>query len=310
MRKKILIALDSSIQSHHAMDYALQLAERVKEIDFVLINIQPIISQYLLEDALKSPKSKKELEEVYENNKIKSQHLLEECKKRMTLKGIHSDCIEIKTHPRVDSISGDLLNTASVGSYDAILVGRRGISGLQELLMGSVTSSLLAKADTTPVWVVDGTVESKKIVIVVDGSPCSLRAVDHVSFMLAEVPNITLEFLNIQPRLADVCEIDDLSIETTELEKSMVLSNEKCIADFSGIARDILIKAGFSADQIIFRSEKINMFTAKAIIDVIKKENFGTVVIGKTGAGQSTHIGRITRHVIQKITNRALWVVP
>jgi len=310
MRKKLLIAIDSSIHSQHALDYAIQLNCCVKEIDFVLFNIQPFISQYLIEEVSKRQKSKDELEKVYEGNHIASKKLLENCKARMVRKGVESSCIEIKTQPRLNGIAKDILEAAEMGSYDAIIVGRRGIGGLQELFVGSVTSNLLASTYYIPIWVVDGQVESEKVLIAVDGSPTSLRAVDHLSFIFSENRKVRLEFLNIKTRLGDICEIDTKTQEIAELDKAILISNKKCISDFSATARGILNKAGIEQNQIVFRSEKKKFFTGKAIIEVQKKEKFGTVIIGKIGAGRNQHLGSVASHIVQKLSDCAVWVVP
>ena len=310
MKKKILIAVDSSIHSHNAMDYALEMGSLMKEAHFVLLNIQPIISQYLLEEALKRPKSKEELNRLYKTHHVNSHQLLETCREKLIRKGLPEDCIEVKTQPRVYSIAEDILKSAEIGSYDAVLVGRSGASGIRELLMGSVTSNLLSQAHFIPLWIVDGSVTSQKVLVAVDGTPSSLKAVDHVSFIFSGNQDVTIEFLNIVPRIGDVCEVDTDTLETADLEEAMLISNEKCITDFSAVSRGILKSAGFSDDQIVFRSEKHMFSPGKAIIDIVKKENFGTIVVGKSSAAETSHVGRVAGHIVQKISDRAVWIIP
>lgn len=310
MRKKILIAADQSLYSRKAMEYAAKLANEIRDVSFSLLHVQPMISQYLVEEAEKLPKAKKELNQINEKNKKISHELLDECKSFLVSSGIDAGCIEVKSRPRDRSIADDILKTAEDHSYDAIIVGRRGISGLQELFMGSVTSNLLARSRVIPVWVVDGRFESDKILVAVDGSSQSLRMVDHLAFIFAKNRKIRLDFLNVEPLLSDVCEIDTETLQTTELEAAILNSNVKCISDFSAKARGILKKAGFEDHQISFDALKKQLFTGKAIVDTAKKGNFGTVVIGKTGAGQSSGPGKVARYVIQKMSDKAIWVVP
>lgn len=286
------------------------MAEAIKKVDFALFHIQPMISQYLVEEALKQPKAKAELGKINQKNKKASQQLLEDCKSHMVSKGIATGCIEILSHPRDQGIAQDILKVAEAGSYDAIIVGRRGISGIQELFMGSVTSNLLAGSRLIPIWVVDGLVEKEKVLVPVDGSTQSLRTVDHVAYIFSENRDVQLHFLNIEPRLGDYCEIDMEASQTVEIEKALLNANEKCIADFSAKAISILKKAGFGENQITFRTLKKQLFTAKAILETSKKEGFGTVVIGKTGADRSRQLGKVASQIIQKMSNGAVWVVP
>ena len=310
MRKKILIAIDASIHSRHALDYALQLSATIKKIDFVLFHVQPMISLFLVEEAMRRSKARQELDRLYANNRKFSITLLEDCKARLIKNGIPADSIETKTIPRIDGIAEDVVAFAEAGSYDAILMGRRGIGGLQELLMGSVTANVLANSQVTPVWIVDGPVKKENVLIAVDGSSKCLRAVDHVSFIFSGNRDVRLHFVNLTPRLKDMCEIDISTLKTAELEKALLVSNEKSIADFSSIALGILRKAGFEDDQIVIRSERKKLFTGKALLEIAKNEKFGTIVIAKTGAGQSRHLGKVASHVIQKMSNGAIWVVP
>ena len=310
MRKKIMIAVDQSFHARNAIQYAIQMAEVIKKVDFTLYHIQPMISQYLVEEALKQPKARAELEEVNRKNKKASQQLLEDCKSNMVSKGIEAGCIEMNSQPRDQGIAQDILKAAETGSYDAIIVGRRGISGLQELFMGSVTSNLLAGSNLIPIWVVDGVVKKQKVLVPVDGSTQSLRIVDHVAYIFSENRDVQLHFLNIEPRLGDYCEIDMEASQTMEIEKALLIANEKCIADFSAKAVGILKKAGFGKDQISFQTLKKQLFTAKAILETSKKEGFGTVVIGKTGADKSRQLGKVASQIIQKMSNGAVWVVP
>ena len=310
MRKKIMIAVDSSLHARNAMKYAIQMAEAIKKVDFALYHIQPMISQYLVEEALKIPKAKAELEKIKIKNKKASQQLLEDCKSKMVSKGIETRCIEMNTQPRDKGIAEDILKAAEAGSYDAIIVGRRGISGLLELFMGSVTSNLLTGSQLIPIWVVDGLVKNQKVLVPVDGSTQSLRTVDHVAYIFSENRDVQLHFLNIEPRLRDYCEIDMETSQTEEIEKAVWNANEKCIADFSAKALGILKKAGFEEKQMTFQTLKKQLFTARTILEISKKESFGTVIIGKTGADKSRQLGKVASHIIQKLSNGAVWMIP
>lgn len=60
--------------------------------------------------------------------------------------------IEIQTRPRLIGVADDL--RAMGQAYDAVLVGRRGIGALQEMVMGSVSRQVLQKASNLAVWIV------------------------------------------------------------------------------------------------------------------------------------------------------------
>lgn len=310
MRKKILVAVDPSVCSRHAMQYAAQMAKLIREIDFVLFHVQPTISSYLVDEAMKRPQARAELDKIVQKNREAALALLAECKSYLAGAGVPAETIDVKTMLRISGIAEDIVNTAQEGAYDAVLVGRRGIGGIQELFMGSVTSGLLACSRVIPVWVVDGPVEFQNIAVAIDGSSQSLRVVDHVAHVFSGSPDVQLAFLNVEPRLGDFCEIDPSLLETAALEGAILDSNRKCVSDFMIKAADMLQKAGIQKDRIVFKSLKSGFFAGRAIMEEVKAGRFGTVVVGKTGAGNSRGLGKVAGHITQKLSDAAVWVVP
>ncbi len=310
MRKKILIATDASLYSRKAMEYATSLAASIGKVDFVLLHVQPMVSQYLAEDAMRLPKVKQELTRVNKKNETISRQLLEECKSFLVSRGVDAGCIAIETQARKGGIAEHILQIAEDRSFDAVVVGRRGLSGLQELFVGSVTTSLLNHSRVIPVWVAGGPFVPDKVLVAVDGSSQSLRTVDHLAYIFSGNGTVRFEFLNIEPLLSRICEIDTTVSETTELEAAILTSNQKCISDFSAQALTIFANAGIEKDRIRFHTLKKQLLTGKAIVDYAQKEKFRTVVIGKSGAGGSSDIGKVAKYAVQKLSDDTVWVVP
>ena len=68
MEKMILIAVDDSFHSRKAMEYAAGMGSIVKNLKYTIINVQPKISEFLLEDAKMDSKARAALKEVTEKN--------------------------------------------------------------------------------------------------------------------------------------------------------------------------------------------------------------------------------------------------
>ncbi len=85
----------------------------------------------------------------------------------------------------------DILSESSYGLYDAMILGRRATYALQWLFdrPGDEVSQALIK-DTTlecPIWICAEPEEGRKnVLLCVDGSASSLRAADHVGYMLSK----------------------------------------------------------------------------------------------------------------------------
>ncbi|MFO7713653.1 universal stress protein [Desulfosarcina sp.] len=310
MQKKIAIAVDASMHSSHAVQYAVRMAASIPELQVVLIHIQPTLSGYLLDEARQSVKAEKELQQLIRKNQAAAVALLEEYRQRMVESGMPEDRIELKTQLRHISVADDLLAWCQVSAYDALMVGRRGVSYLQGLVMGSVTENLVNHSNLTPIWIIDGKIDSEKILLAVDGSPRALRAVDYLSFMLSGSEKSRIHMLHIQPRMQDYCEIN-VQLEVSAQAESILLdSDRKCLDDFHAQALTVFKRNGFSRDRIDLHIVPNKLAVGKAILDEARRGNFGTIVIGKRGESKSMFFGSVSRHVIQKAADLAVWIVP
>ena len=94
MEKRILIAVDGSVYSRKAMEYAAGMGSIVKNINYTLLHVHPKVSEYLLEDAKKDPNAMATLRKVTKKNQEDSIRLLDESKNIMVKADIAEDRIE------------------------------------------------------------------------------------------------------------------------------------------------------------------------------------------------------------------------
>jgi nucleotide-binding universal stress UspA family protein len=308
MDKKILLVVDGSIHSTHAVEYAVRVSSVVQNLTYSLFYVQPTISQYLLDEAGISLKAKAELKKVIQKNDELARSIIEKHKARMVRMGISEKRIETATQQKMMGICKDILDCAQEGLYDAILVGRRGLSRIEETFMGSTTTSLVEHSSVIPLWVVDGDVTSMKIMLAVDGSEPSLRAVDHLGFMVGENDEIKVTLFHVAPTLRDYCVID---FDEKESDAGEVIARgaKQCIDHFYAQALHKFREAGLQESQIELKVVRCVMDVGKAISDEADRVDYGTVVIGRRGVNRSFFIGRVSRYVLDKTSGRAVWVV-
>ena len=308
MEKKILMAVDDSIHSNQSIRYAIHILSGAKDVTFTLFHGQPMISQYLLDEAKTDPKVSASLKKAIKKNTAKAKTLLEKQKKRMITMGVPSEHIEMVAQPRMIGRSKDILEYARKGIYDAIVVGRRGLSRIQKTFMGSTSAELLESADVIPVWMVDGKVTSQRILVAVDGSESSYRALDHVGSMFSENPEIKLSLFHVSPEAED---IDAFSFEKDDpdIQDIVTKGSERLMGKFFADAALKLKEARIAADRVEIITIKRKAKVGKMILAEAKKGNYGTVVVGRRGADQSHFFGSVSRYVTERITDRALWLV-
>jgi nucleotide-binding universal stress UspA family protein len=310
MSKKFLIAVDDSIHSKSAIKYACNISASVKEASYTLLHIQPMISQYLLDEARQDFAAEAELKKVIKKNSEAGESLLEKYKKQMVRLGVAEQHIDSITVPRALGLAKDILKYSSSDIYDAIIIGRRGLSGLQEAIMGSVSANIVEHSDSTPIWLIDGEVVSTKIMFAVDGSENSLKALDHLSLMLGDDPDARILFFHVQPKISDYCPIDFEMTDTERLEEMIVKGDKKCIDQFFAHARKKLKDAGFDDNQIEVKVSDTLRNPGKAIIEEAKNGDYGTIVIGRRGINKTFFTGSVSHYVINKISDKAVWIVP
>jgi nucleotide-binding universal stress UspA family protein len=175
--------------------------------------------------------------------------------------------------------------------------------------MGSLTTKIIEHSNVIPVWIVDGEVTSTKILLSVDASESSLRAIDHFSFIAAANPNIKLTLFHANPLFHDYCMID-FAEKDLELEEIVLQAEQKCIDHFMSKIRKMFRDAGIQDSQMDILEVKCTGNPGKVIIDEAVKGGYGTVVIGRSGTSRSFFMGSVSHYVIQKTSDRAIWLVP
>ncbi len=309
MKKKILVAVDGSIYSRKAIEYVVKMESVIKDLHYTLLNIHPKVSEFLVEDSSISSKARSSLKNVTARNHENSIRILNDAKSIMTKLGIDENRIEMVSRPAVKGTAKAIIDYGRKGLYDAIVMGRRGISRLAEIFIGSVTNSVIEHTSVTPVWAIGGEVKSLKIMIAVDGSESALRAVDHVIFMFGENPDIRITLLHVMPRLRDYCEVRFEEKEDM-LEEAINQGDKQCIDDFYSHAQKKIKEAGLKKSQVDIKQVVSTINIGKSIVDEVKKGNYGTVVVGRRGADDSFFLGSISRFVLDSVYNRAVWLVP
>ena len=309
MDKKIMLAVDDSLQSKYAVKYAATISSAVKDLHYVLFHVQPMISHYLIDEAKKSLQAQAEFDKVNKKNEASAHKILEQYQNDMVRMGIDKNRIAIVTQPRTLGLAKDIIDFGHVGRFDAIVVGRRRITRLQEVFMGSVSSNLLEHSQYIPIWLVDEEITSDKILVAVDGSESSLRAIDHISFMVMGNTSAKVTLLHVMSKAKKFYEESLEEEPSKELEDLVASGDKKRIEQFYPIALKKFKEVGISENQIEIQTLEGRNRPGRAIIETANEGDFGTVVIGRRGINKSFFMGSVSHYVINKVSGCALWVV-
>jgi nucleotide-binding universal stress UspA family protein len=310
MQKKVLVSVDDSRHSRYALQYAAQASSFIPQLHYVLFHVQPMISLFLQDEAKKNMKTKIELEKLLKKNDESARRLLGEFKAEMVRMGVNEDRIEVATRLRKTGVAKDILEHSQENQYDAIVIGRRGLSRLQEMFSGSASANIVEHSQVVPVWLVAGKVEGSKLMLAVDGSDASLRAVDHISFLLSGNTDIRLTLLHVTRKARDYCEVNFDDEPSAELEEIVSRDDKACFDQFYGHALQKFKNSGISESQLEATTVKGGANTGKIILEAAEKGNYGTLVIGRRGIDKAFFMGSVSRTILNKASDRAIWLVP
>jgi nucleotide-binding universal stress UspA family protein len=127
-----------------------------------------------------------------------------------------------------------------------------------------------------------------KILIPVDGSPASLRAVDFAIELVAQNPNTSLVLLNVQ------------KIPAIELAESMATDslNEEAMQASAKALKEAIGKS--EGAGVAFKTLTGTGHTAEAIAQVAREEDVKQIVMGTRGLGpiQGLLLGSVAAQVI------------
>ena len=309
MEKKILIAIDESIHTRKAIEYIAKMNPLFGDISYTLINIQPMISEFIMEDAKRDMTAMAMVKKMGKKNRDASEKMLSEAKSRMTKLGIDEKRITTLSQPKVMGAGKDILNYAEKSPFDAVVLGNRGVGAIAESFRGSVTNAVLEHSSIIPVWAVGGKPPTDKIIVAVYGSASALNAIDHLSFIFRKNNTVNFTLLHVTPRLRDYCTIE-LTKDGDIIEDFIAKGDKHCVDSFYGLAVGKFNKAGIQEDQIDYRQIATTMNVGKTIVKETQKGQFGTLVIGRRGINKSFFLGSVSRHILTHAPDCAVWLVP
>jgi len=310
MQKKILVAVDGSPYSTHSLRYLGQLFQQLPEIHFHLLSLVPASS---LGTAARDWLSEAELLNTVNPA---TRNLLSAQKKYMlqatdTLKrlGIAEEQIHTSVRLSQHSVAQEIIREARQGKYDALLIGRRGIGKLEEIIMGSVSATILDKCHDVPLWIIDGQVDSRKFLVPVDGSSHSLKAIDHLAFILADNPfaEVTLFYSKALLGSRPAIEPKDFYAVWGEAWCEEHLRREDSLFH---APRQILIDGGFPAERIFRLETSMGFDPSRQILRQALIDDFGTIVMGRRGEEVNKGIFRgVSDRVLLMAEEVAIWIV-
>lgn len=316
-QKRILVAVDGSEQAFEAVRYVSR-AVSPGMAQVVLFHVVTRVPESFL-DMDKEPAYRYRIVNIgaWEQQQEKlTRDFMERSREVFVAAGFPEGAVSILTRNRKVGIARDIASEA-LDSYDAIVLGRSGLSDLKDFVLGSIAQKVIEKVSNVPIWVIGGNAGPKKMLIGMDVSDGAMLAVRHVAEMLGgtfqcdvtmfhAIRSVTL-FQRLYGGMAlkddDPTLQDRVREELEQVRKAM----EPRFAE----ARRCLLDAGVPAERIRDKIVTGAASRAVAIMEEAEREGCDTIVVGRRGLSrvQEFFMGRISNKVIQLAKDRTVWVV-
>ena len=205
--------------------------------------------------------------------------------------GFKEEQVSTKLRPRRLSKVNEIIQEGSGGKYDAVVVGRRGLTWLEHAFDESVTRDLFEQTWDFPLWLCrKPDLKRKDVLACVDGSAAANRMLDHLAFILGQEQNQNITLLAVSRK----GNVGDQSAE-----------------DILQQSRVSLAEAGISTDRIRFKVIH-ETSPGKAILQEANVERSAVVAVGRTGTGmgliKKVFVGSVSRALFHELEGAALWL--
>ncbi|QJA06775.1 hypothetical protein FVE67_08225 [Thermosulfurimonas marina] len=305
--KKVLLAYDGTTPSRKAAEYLGQVFGHRRDFEITVCVIARKPPSYLLQSG--GGRSFLEREELFEKavseNLAQARRVAE--RGRELLAVFPKEKVDLRVCLQTGDLAYEIIREAESGRYDAIVVGRRGLSRTTQGFMGSV-SYKLAEHAPCPVWMVAGKAWNHKVLVPVDLGGPGFRVVDHVSFIFAGDPQVEITLFHaVYPWTGPGPRTKTLK----EMERELVKAEEEEAQAFFERAREHFEKSGFPSERVRVKIVRSLFGPASAILKEARRGGYGTVVVGRRGRGgfKGLLLGSVSSKIIATLKDRAVWLV-
>lgn len=309
MERKILVAVDGSIFSFNALRYLGQLFTDLDDISVHLLYVLPNPPLPIGSEWVEENDRMLSLSPAMRARYAGAKRFMEEACLQLGRRGIAPQQISCNVQLSRAGVAADIVYEAKKGIYDALLIGRRGVGAIEEMIGGSVSSSATQHCNELPIWVVDGKVNARKFLLPVDTSFNSLKAADHLGFILQGNPYAEIFMLHLSALVGGNTEPDWHELES-------LWGKDWCFEHLSRpdsvfhAPEQMLLERGINKDQIFRRHGGHCFAPHKPIFREAVLQDCGTIVIGRRSQCKTkSFFHGVSDKVLDIASQIAIWVV-
>jgi len=293
-REKVLLAFDGSYHSMEAVRY-ISVIPAFQRTEITLFNVFTSIPEayYDLQSATPLASRVMEVQAWAIQQEKEMKETADKARGLMIERGVPEENIRVVLHERKKGVARDILAEAQKG-YAAVVMGRKGVSRMKDLVMGSIAAKLLEKINFVPLLVIGRNSSPERVLIAMDNSDGARKAADFASRMLGDS--------NCEVMLATVIRGSD--DEYTDAYRQAMEKRFQEVADF-------FVEAGMPRENIKTSIVSGAQSRAGVICRNADEDHYGTIVVGRRGLSKIREffMGRVSNKIITLTRDQAVWVI-
>ena len=305
-KQKLLVPVDGSDRSLNTIKYIAKL-DPLHSMQVVLFHVFSKVPEGFW-DLGTDPGSSSTVREVraWEIQQRKNvTESMEIARQLLIRSGFPSKLVEVRIQNRKKGFARDIIREAQNGYY-AVVTRRRGMTGMRGIVLGSVATKLVEKLTFLPLILAGRKPAGSKIMLAFDGSEGSWHALNFVGKTMGGF-NYRVKLIHAMrgkedgrpeyPRLYSPAGYSETSRK--EMDAELAEAGEK------------LVSLGFKPHQVSTQLIGGVASRAAAIVTEAKKQNYGTIVMGRRGHSRvrDFFIGRVTNKVLHLGRDRTVWII-
>jgi nucleotide-binding universal stress UspA family protein len=265
------VAIDGSARSYAALAYLGKLFS--KQVEIVLFHIMAEAPESL-RDLSPDPSYEKESYPLALWKTSQEEFIAEFMALACDIlpaSGFAKDAVTVKTQALGSGVARDILAESRQG-YDVLVVGRTGISKVEDISLGGISAKLVDAVVHLPIIVVGEKPESNKALIAIDGSAGSMKALRCAGAWLDPAECEIMLCHVIRPLSAQQMGAEKLF--TPKHEADWIAANQRKIVPVINQAKRYLATVGISENQISSEILSYQKSRTTAIVTTATKGGF------------------------------------
>lgn len=305
--KCLLFPIDGTEEAMRPAAFLRHLYSNLEQIGVILCYFVPALPPAYQEQR-GSPEQLKKKRQFMKIREQGTRLAFDQAKKALVKAGFQSDLIQEHVLEKQTSKAKGACLLADWKKADAVLIQKQVTSTLAGLFEDDPTHALLRHCLTSPLWLVEGTVDVSQAAICITKEEASLRAADHAAFMLAGI-NVKVTLLHAARTVSHPL-TSPAAHTTAEIEKWLMTPDGKLVKPFFQQSHEHLKREGMADENIRFTVIPSQGRAASEILDYCRKEGIGIVVLGHTQPSGIRGFlkGSVTKKIIAELKNMAVWV--